>query len=71
ADWAGSPYSNLRNVPYPANPQNVSTLITSSTPIDVKNLLNWYGAQRYNSDSINYAIRVVYSWGLSKNVPII
>lgn len=71
ADWAGSPYSNLRNVPYPANPQNISTLITSSTPVDVKNLLNWYGAQRYNSDSINYAIRVVYSWGLSKNVPII
>jgi len=71
ADWSGPPYSNLRNVPYPGNPQNTSALISSTTPTDIKNLLNWYGAQKYNSDSINYAIRVAYGWGLSKNVPII
>jgi aryl-phospho-beta-D-glucosidase BglC (GH1 family) len=71
ADWSGPPYSNLRNVPYPANPQNVSALITTTTPTDIKNLLNWYGGQKYNSDSINYAIRYVYNWGLNKNVPVI
>lgn len=71
ATWVGSPYDQIKNLPYPGTPQNVSSLANNATSNDAKYLINWYGSQRYNADSLNYKIRQVYNWGNQNKIPVI
>jgi endoglucanase len=71
ATWVGSPYNQLKNLPYPGSPQNVVSLANSASSTDAKYLINWYGSQRYNADSLNYKIRQVYNWGNQNKIPVI
>lgn len=71
ATWVGSPYDQLKNLPYPGSPQNVLTQANSAPSSDAKYLITWYGSQRYNVDSLNVKIRQVYNWGNQNKVPVI
>ena len=71
ADWVGYPYDQYKNIPYPASPQNMASLISAATTADMKNLLSWHGNQRYNIDSMNYVVKQVYTWANRNGVPVI
>ena len=72
ASWAGwQPAIDARNVPYPSSPEAVAPLIASSSNTDLNNNLRWYGAQRYNIDSLDKWIKLAYDWAKSKNVKLI
>ena len=72
ASWAGwQPAIDARNVPYPSSPEAVAPVIAGSTNTELNNNLYWYGAQRYNIDSLDRWIKVAYEWAKSKNVKLI
>jgi len=71
ASWAGNPYDKLKSLPYPGSPQNVLSLAASAPNSEIKYLINWYGIQQYNADSLNYAVKQVYNWGNQNKVPVI
>lgn len=72
ASWAGwQPAIDARSVPYPSSPEAVALLIASSSNTDLNNALQWYGAQRYNIDSLDKWIKVAYEWAKNKNVKLI
>ncbi len=71
ASWAGNPYDKLKSIPYPGTPQNVSSLAASAPNAEIKYLINWYGSQQYNADSLNYAVKQVYNWATQNKVPVI
>lgn len=71
ADWSGSPYDQIRQIPYPGTPENMAPLATAATTQDLKFFLQWYGTQRYNADSVNNAIKQVYNWSNAHHVPVI
>ena len=72
ATWTGwQPAMDARNVPYPSSPEAVAPLIAGSSNTELNNNLQWYGAQRYNIDSLDRWIKVAYDWAKSKNVKLI
>lgn len=72
ATWTGwQPAMDARNVPYPSSPEGVAPLIANSSNTELNNALQWYGAQRYNIDSLDRWIKVAYDWAKTKNVKLI
>ena len=72
ASWAGwQPAIDARNVPYPSSPAAVAPLIAASTNAELKDALQWYGAQKYNIDSLDKWIKVAYDWGQIHSVRVI
>ena len=71
AIWAGNPYDKLKSIPYPGTPQNVASLAANAPNSEIKYLINWYGSQQYNADSLNYAVKQAYNWGTQNKVPVI
>ena len=72
ATWTGwQPAMDARNVPYPSSPDAVAPLIAGSSNTELNNNLRWYGAQRYNIDSLDKWIKVAYDWAKSRNVKLI
>ncbi|MDD2792983.1 MAG: cellulase family glycosylhydrolase [Sediminibacterium sp.] len=71
ADWSGSPYDQLRQIPYPGTPENMAPLVAAATTQDMKFFLQWYGTQRYNADSVRDAMKKIYNWSLTHRVPVI
>ena len=72
ATWIGwQPAIDARNVPYPSSPEAVAPLIAGSSNTELNNNLQWYGAQRYNMDSLDKWIKVAYDWAKSRNVKLI
>ncbi len=72
ASWAGwLPAVLASNVPYPSSPQATAPLETAATNTELKNALNWYGNQRYNTDSLDKWIKAAADWAKTNNVTII
>jgi endoglucanase len=72
ASWAGwQPAIDARNVPYPSSPEALAPVIANSSNAALNNELQWYGAQRYNIDSLDKWIKVAYDWAKNKNVKLI
>lgn len=71
ATWVGDPWPLLKDVPYPSTPENVAPLIAASSNQSVKDLLNWYGNYRFNTDTLYNQLKVVADWAKLNNVPVI
>jgi len=72
ASWAGwQPAIDARNVPYPSSPEAVAPLIANSSNTGLNNALQWYGANRFNIDSLDKWIKVAYDWAKTRNVKLI
>ncbi|HJV19038.1 MAG TPA: cellulase family glycosylhydrolase [Sediminibacterium sp.] len=71
ADWSGTPYDQIRQIPYPGTPENMAPLVAAATTPDLKFFLQWYGTQRYNADSVHNALQKIDNWSKAHQVPVI
>lgn len=62
ATWAGTPWQELRNVPYPSSPEALSSLLDDSSP-EAREVLTWYGEERWNRASIAEQLERAVNWG--------
>jgi endoglucanase len=69
ATWTGwDPVLKARNVPYPSSPEAVAPLVADAPTQELKDQLTWYGAQRYNEDSLLNMLRKAADWASRNHV---
>jgi aryl-phospho-beta-D-glucosidase BglC (GH1 family) len=71
ATWAGwAPAVEAYHVVYPSSPAGVDSIVHKTPYQDLKDVLTWYGNQKYNYDSLNNWIKPVNNWAKLHNVAI-
>ena len=69
ADWTGwAPAQQAHDVPYPSSPEAVASLVASAGTQELKDVLSWYGSQRYNSDTLSVWVKKASDWATRNNV---
>jgi aryl-phospho-beta-D-glucosidase BglC (GH1 family) len=71
ATWAGPPMDLLRDIPYPSTPENVAPIVDTTTNADAKQLIQWYGEERWDRDKLAVSIQRAVDWSKSFNAAII
>jgi endoglucanase len=62
ATWAGDPWEEFRDVPYPSSPEAVEG-IGAGLSEQAGDYLNWYGQESWNRDSLDERIGQAAAWG--------
>jgi endoglucanase len=70
ATWAGANLPFYKNVPYPANPENISTILNTIQDEPARYNLLRYGEDGWNAARIDREIGVAAAWAAKYQVPL-
>jgi endoglucanase len=59
--WEEAAIKELRNIPYPASPEIVTSLLQGLSP-EAQSMLKWYGSENWNQQKIEQQIMQVAEW---------
>jgi aryl-phospho-beta-D-glucosidase BglC (GH1 family) len=71
ASWAGPVMEKLRDVPYPSTPENVAPIADTTSDPDAKQLLQWYGDERWNREKLTTSIQRAVDWANRNHAAVI
>lgn len=71
ASWAGHPMDVLRDIPYPSSPENVAPIVDTTTNADAKQLIQWYGDERWDRNKLAVSIQRAVDWSKGYNAALI
>jgi hypothetical protein len=70
ATWAGTPWQELRNIPYPSSPEAVEGLGAGLSQ-EAADQIRWYGEERWNREMLDERIGLAAAWGKEHGVYLI
>lgn len=62
ATWAGDQVKGMRDVPYPSSPDTVARVLDRQQTQEAKDLVKWYGEERWNAAKIRADIKPFADW---------
>lgn len=68
ATWAGEEIKGMRHVPYPSSPEAVARVMDDQAAQKNRDILKWYGDERWNAKKIVEDIRPYADWARENKV---
>lgn len=70
ASWSSGYLKTLKEVPYPATPENVGPLVRKAKDDETKQRLTEYGAEHWDAERVGVEIAKAAEWGRQHRVPV-
>ena len=70
ATWGADFWRHFKDVPYPADPEAVETVLPAIADERAKQILRAYGEERWNADKIEALVARAVEWGGKHGVPL-
>jgi endoglucanase len=71
ATWAGSAMTKMRDIPYPSSPEVVQPIVDTASDQEVKDMVAWYGGERWDKERLKSVMKRAYDWSVENNAAII